>query len=93
MPGVTITHDDVVGDFATLAAGVSLGGGVKVGRAAYIGMNASVRQGCVIGAGSMVGMGAAVIGDIPENEIWVGVPARRLRVVAARRIGSKGGLT
>jgi sugar O-acyltransferase (sialic acid O-acetyltransferase NeuD family) len=78
MPGVTLTHDDVVEDFATLAAGVSLGGGVRVGRTAYLGMNSCVREGSKVGAGTRVGMGAAVLADVPDGETWVGVPARVL---------------
>ncbi len=78
MPHVTITHDDIVEDFATLAAGVSLGGGVRVGRAAYLGMGASVREGRSVGEDAVVGMGAAVLADVPPGQTWVGVPAQRL---------------
>lgn len=81
MPNCTVTHDDVLEDFSTLAAGVSLGGAVRICEAAYIGMNASVRQGAEIGRESTVGMGASVITDVPGHEMWVGVPARRLRSV------------
>lgn len=76
MPHVTFTHDNQVADFATVTAGVSLGGGVRVGRGAYLGMNASVRERCTIGAGATIGMGAAVVQDVPDCETWVGVPAR-----------------
>jgi sugar O-acyltransferase (sialic acid O-acetyltransferase NeuD family) len=79
MPGVTLTHDDVVDDFATFAAGVSLGGGVRIGRGAYLGMNSCVREGASVGAGATIGMGAAVLADVPDDETWVGVPARALR--------------
>ncbi|MDJ0317158.1 MULTISPECIES: acetyltransferase [Arthrobacter] len=78
MPSVTFTHDNEVDDFATLTAGVSLGGDVSIGRCAYLGMNSSVREGCVLGAGVTVGMGAVVLQDMPDDETWVGVPARRL---------------
>src|SRR5580693_10640814 len=35
MPHVTLTHDDVIEDFATLASGSALGGRVRVRRCAY----------------------------------------------------------
>lgn len=78
MPNCTITHDDVIGDFATLAAGVSLGGAVQVGVAAYIGMNASVRQGLTVGEDSVIGMGSVVLADVPAHQTWAGVPAHQL---------------
>lgn len=79
MPGVTFTHDDVVDDYATFAAGTSLGGGVRIGRAAHLGMNSSVRERTSIGSYATIGMGAAVLGDVPDGETWVGVPAHPVR--------------
>jgi sugar O-acyltransferase (sialic acid O-acetyltransferase NeuD family) len=80
MPNCTITHDCVLEDFATLAAGVSLGGSTRIREAAYIGMNASIRQGLTIGRAATVGMGAAVLEDVPKEQTWAGVPARPLEV-------------
>src|SRR5689334_7442632 len=76
MPHVTLTHDDIISDFATTASGVCLGGGVHVGRCVYLGAGALVREHRSIGPCSLVGMGAVVTRDIPPHEIWAGVPAR-----------------
>lgn len=79
MPQAVLTHDDVVGDFATIASGVRLGGGARVERGAYLGSGALIREGATVGAWSLIGMGSAVLGDVPPGEVWVGSPARRLR--------------
>ena len=79
MPHVTLTHDDAISDFATLASGVRLGGGVRIQRAAYLGAGSLVGEQLTVGAFALVGMGAVVTRDVPAREVWVGVPARRLR--------------
>ena len=84
MPGTVLTHDDVVGDCCTFGAGARLGGAVVVGDGAYVGSSAAVRESCRIGAGALVGMGAVVTRDIPPDEVWAGVPARRIASAGAR---------
>lgn len=76
MPQVVLTHDDVIGDFATLAAGVLVAGGVTVGAGAYLGAGSRIREGLVIGEGALIGMGSVVTRDVPAGETWWGVPAR-----------------
>ena len=82
MPQVVLTHDDLIEDHATLAAGVRLAGWVVVADAAYLGSGALVREGARIGAGALVGMGSTVLTDVPAGEVWAGSPARRLRPTA-----------
>ena len=78
MPHVTLTHDDEVADYATLSAGVRLGGRVRVRKRAYLGMSSAVRQDLVVGADAVLGMGAALLQDLPPGQTWVGVPAAPL---------------
>jgi sugar O-acyltransferase (sialic acid O-acetyltransferase NeuD family) len=81
MPQVVLTHDDVVGDFATIASGVRLGGGVQIGTGAYLGAGALVREGVSVGAWSQLGLGSLLLEDLPPGEVWIGSPARKLRPV------------
>lgn len=79
MPQAVLTHDDRVGDYATVASGVRLGGGAILDQGAYVGAGALVREGVRVGAWSLVGMGSVVLRDVPPDEVWAGNPARFLR--------------
>lgn len=47
----------------------------RIGRYALIGTGAVVMPGVEIGAGAVVGAGSVVMRNVPEAEIWLGVPA------------------
>ena len=51
----------------------------SIGRDAWVGFGAVVLCGVTIGEGAIIGAGAIVTSDVPEYEIWGGVPARRLK--------------
>lgn len=74
-----VAHDDVLGDFVTLAPGVVLSGNVQVGEGTDIGTTAAVNQGLSIGEWSVVGSGAVVSRSLPANCTAVGVPARVIK--------------
>jgi sugar O-acyltransferase (sialic acid O-acetyltransferase NeuD family) len=75
--GAIVDHDCSVAEFVHIAPRAALGGGVSVGRAVFIGAGATVLPGLSIGRGAVIGAGAVVIDNVDENEVRVGVPARK----------------
>jgi sugar O-acyltransferase (sialic acid O-acetyltransferase NeuD family) len=71
-----VEHDCVLEDGVEVGPGATLCGRVKVGRNTWIGAGATVRPRVTIGRNVIIGVGAAVVTDIPDNAIAVGVPAR-----------------
>lgn len=53
--------------------------GIFIEENVWIGAGVVILPGCVIGRNSIVGAGSVVTKSIPANEVWVGVPARKLR--------------
>ena len=56
--------------------------------ACLIGMNATVLDGVVVNRHSMIGAGAVVTPGkvVGEGELWVGNPARRVRMLSSEEI-------
>jgi sugar O-acyltransferase (sialic acid O-acetyltransferase NeuD family) len=77
--GISIGHDTEIGEFATIGPRSAIAGMVKIGRNTTVGIGATVIDGVTIGENSFVGAGAVVVGDVPDNVVVVGVPAKVLR--------------
>lgn len=74
----------VVGDGTTIGPGVTIGGDVTFGHRVFVGAGAVIGvkhpgESISIGDDAVIGAGAVVLGDVPAGELWVGVPARRVR--------------
>lgn len=78
--GCIVEHECVIESGAHIAPGTVLAGNVAVGENSFVGANSVVKQGVKIGIGVTVGAGSVVIKDIPDNEIWVGNPAKKTKV-------------
>ncbi|MGO4708177.1 acyltransferase [Chryseobacterium sp. 2TAF14] len=52
-----------------------------VKKGASIGANATILAGITIGENALIGAGSVVTKDIPENEIWIGNPAKFLKYI------------
>ena len=56
--------------------------GVYIGENVWIGAGCTLLPGCHIGKNSVIGAGSVVTKNVPEDEIWAGVPARKIRSVS-----------
>jgi acetyltransferase-like isoleucine patch superfamily enzyme len=59
---------------------------VLIRRGAYIGANVTILQGVEIGESSVIGAGAVVTHSVPALSVVVGVPARVIRTLGARKV-------
>lgn len=73
--GVQVTRA-TIGDYCTVAPGVTICGDVTIGRGTFIGAGATVCNLVSIGEDVTVGAGAVVTRDVPSGVTVVGVPAR-----------------
>ena len=78
LQNVSISHDDVIGDYTCISVGAGFSGSVHVERNCFIGANATLIRGPV-GEGSMIGAGSLIRTPVPPGEVWVGNPGRKLR--------------
>lgn len=76
--GAIVEHHNVIGDWVHIAPNATLCGNVHVGEGAFVGAGAVVKPNLTIGKWAVVGCGAVVLADIPDGEVWVGNPARKL---------------
>jgi UDP-perosamine 4-acetyltransferase len=73
-----VEHDNLIGQSAHVAPGVTMAGRVRVGDRVLVGVGSAVRPDISIGNDSIVGAGSAVVADVPEGVTVAGAPARRL---------------
>lgn len=57
--------------------------GVEIGDNVWVAANCVLLPGTRIGSNSVIGAGSVVSGEVPANEIWAGVPARKVKDVPA----------
>ena len=51
---------------------------IKIGKDVWLGINVIVLKGVTIADGAIVAAGAVVTKSIPKNEIWAGIPAKKI---------------
>lgn len=74
--GVTIGHDTHIGAFSRIQPGCNLGGLSQIGIAVTVGIGATLIERLIVGDHAFVGAGAVVTGDVTNNTLVVGIPAK-----------------
>lgn len=74
--GSIIDHESNVGDGVHVSAGVNIGAVCNIGEYSFIGIGATIMSYVTVGRNVFVGAGALVLGDVPDNAVVFGSPAR-----------------
>jgi sugar O-acyltransferase (sialic acid O-acetyltransferase NeuD family) len=74
-----VNHDCRMDDFSSLSAGVQLGGAAVLGFRSSVGVGAITKEKVAVGRDTVIGAGAVVTGDLPDNVVAYGVPAKVIR--------------
>lgn len=77
--GAIVEHDCIIENHVHISTGAKIAGNVKVKEGTHIGIGAVIKQGITIGQKVTVGAGAIVLGDIPDNIVCAGIPAKRIK--------------
>lgn len=76
MSNAFIGHDTLIGNHCFVAATSCIGSYITIKDGAWMGFNSTVRGRQKVGRFAAVGVGSVVVSDIPDEEIWIGNPAR-----------------
>lgn len=74
-----IGHNCFIGRNCLLTSNVIIAGSSTIQDNVFIGIGALIRNNVIIGKKAIVGLGAVVVKNIPENETWVGNPAKKIK--------------
>ena len=80
MSGATLGHNSTTGEFTHIASQAVVGSFITLGKGSNVGLNATILERKSIGEYGVLGMGSVLTKDIPDREIWIGNPAKFLKI-------------
>jgi sugar O-acyltransferase (sialic acid O-acetyltransferase NeuD family) len=76
--GVQIGHDCIIGNFFSAMPGVIISGNVTINDFVYMGNNSSIREKIQITKSVIIGMNSAVVKNIENSGVYVGIPSKKI---------------
>jgi sugar O-acyltransferase (sialic acid O-acetyltransferase NeuD family) len=77
--GNHIGHDCRIGDYFSSMPNAVVGGNVTIGDSVYMGSCSNIREKIEVCSRVTVGMNSAVVKDIKEPGVYVGVPSKKIK--------------
>jgi len=74
-----IGHNTRVGEDTIITAKVVMCGGSSIGDKCWIGVGSIIKDSVVVGNNIIIGMGSSVTKSVPDNQTWLGSPARPIK--------------
>lgn len=74
-----IGHNTRIGEDTIITAKVVMCGGSSIGNKCWIGVGSIIKDSVIVGNNVLVGMGSSVTKSVPDNQTWLGSPARPLK--------------
>lgn len=78
--GNHIGHDTIIGDYFSAMPGAIVSGNVTIEDLVYMGTNSSIKEKVYVHSLVTIGSNAAVVNNIINSGIYVGVPAKKLNI-------------
>lgn len=71
-----IGHHSLIEDNTFITSQCTISGHCLIKKGAFLGVGSILRDRITIGENSIIGMGAVVTKSVPDNETWIGFPAK-----------------
>lgn len=84
-----ITHDGGTLLFRDIIPDLEITAPIKIGNNVYIGTRSMILPGVTIGDNVIIAAGSVVTKDVPENTVFGGVPARKIKTISEYLEGAK----
>ncbi len=74
-----VEHECEIGNYVHVAPSATLAGNVTVGKCSFVGANAVCKQNISIGSNCILGAGSVLLKNLPNGEVWIGNPAKKIQ--------------